>query len=248
MCAAEFAEADAATESHSPRGARGVVPDGIIDRPCGFWCSLSTLAEIRSKCPVGGRVGLGSPPPPRLVLGRNPAANSSKVNRVGPTTTCSNGPFHLELWPANSSIEIRLSQSVLRETRRFIFDEILVGTAVHLKRRRTRETSERHAYFVSIALFSAGSECPATRTAKLLPPLGGWHAVTLITCTPNCPSGVVFEGYRNAWRTSETVLGIRVLRVWTYLSPKWFLKRSRTMKYLVSATFARCPSSAAAWT
>ncbi len=64
------------------------------------------------------------------------------------------------------------------------------------------------------------------------------HEVTLITCTPNCPSGVVFEGYRNAWLQRETVDGIRVLRVWTYLSPnKGFLKRiTNYVSYLVAAT------------
>ena len=64
------------------------------------------------------------------------------------------------------------------------------------------------------------------------------HHVTLITCTPNCPSGVVFEGYRNAWFQRETVDGIRVLGVWTYLSPnKGFLKRiTNYVSYLISAT------------
>jgi hypothetical protein len=27
------------------------------------------------------------------------------------------------------------------------------------------------------------------------------HRVTVITCAPNGPSGVVFPGYRNAWRS-----------------------------------------------
>ena len=44
------------------------------------------------------------------------------------------------------------------------------------------------------------------------------HDVTVITCTPNCPTGVVFDGYRNAWRTEETIAGIRVIRVWSWMS------------------------------
>jgi colanic acid biosynthesis glycosyl transferase WcaI len=44
------------------------------------------------------------------------------------------------------------------------------------------------------------------------------HQVTIVTCAPNCPTGVVFDGYRNAWRTVEHPAGMRVIRVWTYLS------------------------------
>ncbi len=42
--------------------------------------------------------------------------------------------------------------------------------------------------------------------------------VTVITCAPNFPQGRVHEGYRNAWRTVETVDGIRVVRVKTYIT------------------------------
>ena len=46
------------------------------------------------------------------------------------------------------------------------------------------------------------------------------HDVTVVTCAPNCPDGVVFEGYRNQWRSqSKMVDGIRVVRVWTWLAP-----------------------------
>lgn len=52
------------------------------------------------------------------------------------------------------------------------------------------------------------------------------HQVTVITCAPNCPTGVVFEGYKNAWRAEEMVDGVRVIRVWSYLAPnKGFLRR-----------------------
>ncbi|MBW3541186.1 MAG: glycosyltransferase family 4 protein [Planctomycetes bacterium] len=44
------------------------------------------------------------------------------------------------------------------------------------------------------------------------------HQVTVITCAPNCPTGKVFHGYRNRWKTHETIDGIRVIRVWTWLS------------------------------
>jgi len=65
------------------------------------------------------------------------------------------------------------------------------------------------------------------------------HEVTVITCAPNCPTGVVFPGYRNAWRSEETVAGMRVIRVWTYLSAnKGFAKRSLNfVSYLLTAVW-----------
>ena len=42
--------------------------------------------------------------------------------------------------------------------------------------------------------------------------------VTVITCAPNFPQGVVHDGYRNAWRTVEYVDGIRVVRVKSYIT------------------------------
>jgi colanic acid biosynthesis glycosyl transferase WcaI len=95
-----------------------------------------------------------------------------------------------------------------------------------------------HILFLS-HYFPPEVNAPATRTFDHCRRwVAAGHRVTLITCTPNCPSGVVFEGYRNAWLQRETVDGIRVLRVWTYLSPnKGFLKRiTNYVSYLVSAT------------
>ena len=46
------------------------------------------------------------------------------------------------------------------------------------------------------------------------------HEVTVVTCVPNCPDGVVFEGYRNRLRSqTEMIDGIRVVRVWTWIAP-----------------------------
>tara|TARA_R110000850_G_C9919536_1_gene461280 strand:+ start:192 stop:1418 length:1227 start_codon:yes stop_codon:yes gene_type:complete len=44
------------------------------------------------------------------------------------------------------------------------------------------------------------------------------HRVTVITCAPNFPSGKVFDGYRNKLWQSEEMEGIRVIRVWTYMT------------------------------
>lgn len=57
------------------------------------------------------------------------------------------------------------------------------------------------------------------------------HEVTVITCAPNFPEGRLFEGYRNRWRQVETMDGIRVVRVKTYITAnEGFLKR--TLDYL----------------
>lgn len=45
------------------------------------------------------------------------------------------------------------------------------------------------------------------------------HDVAVLTCAPNCPDGVVYPGYRNRLRAQrETIDGIEVVRVWTYVS------------------------------
>ncbi|MBN1664249.1 MAG: glycosyltransferase family 4 protein [Deltaproteobacteria bacterium] len=44
------------------------------------------------------------------------------------------------------------------------------------------------------------------------------HQVTVITCVPNCPDGVVYEGYKNKLYQREFIDGIDVRRVWTYIA------------------------------
>ena len=44
------------------------------------------------------------------------------------------------------------------------------------------------------------------------------HSVTVLTCAPNVPAGVVYEGYENKLYQEEWVDGIRTARVWTYLA------------------------------
>jgi glycosyltransferase involved in cell wall biosynthesis len=63
------------------------------------------------------------------------------------------------------------------------------------------------------------------------------HDVTVITCAPNFPKGRVFEGYRNKLWQMETIEGIRVIRVWSYITAnEGFVKRTLDyMSYMVSA-------------
>lgn len=52
------------------------------------------------------------------------------------------------------------------------------------------------------------------------------HAVTILTTLPNYPKGAVFPGYERGQRRREDWNGVRVIRVWSYISPnKGFLRR-----------------------
>ena len=55
--------------------------------------------------------------------------------------------------------------------------------------------------------------------------------VTVITCVPNFPNGKVFKGYANKLFQVETIAGIRVIRVWSYISPNQGSVR-RVLDYL----------------
>lgn len=57
------------------------------------------------------------------------------------------------------------------------------------------------------------------------------HRVTVITCAPNFPKGRVFEGYRNRLRQRETIDGIEVIRVWSYITANEGFAR-RVLDYL----------------
>jgi glycosyltransferase involved in cell wall biosynthesis len=60
---------------------------------------------------------------------------------------------------------------------------------------------------------------PASRThehCRLWAQAG--HRVTVITCAPNFPKGQLFPGYKNALWQTEMMDGIRVVRVWSYIT------------------------------
>ena len=66
------------------------------------------------------------------------------------------------------------------------------------------------------------------------------HEVQVITCAPNVPAGKIYDGYRNRPIQHETVEGIRVTRIWTFLAPnKGSVRRSLNyISYLFSAGLA----------
>lgn len=64
--------------------------------------------------------------------------------------------------------------------------------------------------------------------------------VTVITCAPNFPKGRVFDGYRNRLWQQQVVDGIRVIRVWSYITAnEGFVKRVLDYaSFMLSATIA----------
>ena len=81
---------------------------------------------------------------------------------------------------------------------------------------------------------------PASRTsehAQVWAEAG--HEVTVITCAPNHPAGKLFPSYRNSF-TRETIDGVNVVRVWSYLAPNaGFARRiANYLSYMISALAA----------
>lgn len=66
------------------------------------------------------------------------------------------------------------------------------------------------------------------------------HRVTVITCAPNFPKGQVFDDYENRLFQRETMSGIEVIRVWSYITAnEGFLRRVLDyLSFMVSAMIA----------
>lgn len=66
------------------------------------------------------------------------------------------------------------------------------------------------------------------------------HKVTVITCAPNFPKGRVYDGYKNSLWSTEIVEGVRVVRVWSYITAnEGFVKRILDYQsFMVSAVVA----------
>lgn len=89
--------------------------------------------------------------------------------------------------------------------------------------------------------FHPEGNAPATRVTELTRRwVARGHDVTVITGVPNVPDGVVYEGYRNRLVQRETLSGVDVLRVWTYLAPNKGAGRRilNYVSYMLSATLA----------
>jgi glycosyltransferase involved in cell wall biosynthesis len=64
--------------------------------------------------------------------------------------------------------------------------------------------------------------------------------VTVITCAPNFPEGKIYKGYKNKLIQREVIDGVKVIRVWTYITAnEGFVKRIIDyLSFMVSAFFA----------
>ena len=79
---------------------------------------------------------------------------------------------------------------------------------------------------------------PASRTYEhALEWVKAGHEVTVVTCAPNFPKGEIYPGYRNKLRQTEMMDGIKVVRVWSYITAnEGFAKR--TLDYISFAASA----------
>ena len=57
------------------------------------------------------------------------------------------------------------------------------------------------------------------------------HDVTVVTCAPNHPQGAVYEGYKNKFFQREEKDGIKVIRLWTYVTANEGIAK-RTINYI----------------
>ena len=82
---------------------------------------------------------------------------------------------------------------------------------------------------------------PATRTMEHCREwVKSGHEVTVITCFPNYPTGIVYPGYKNSLYKVEQMDGIKVVRVWSYMTAnKGFIKRiADFVSFSVTSFFA----------
>ena len=83
---------------------------------------------------------------------------------------------------------------------------------------------------------------PASRTsehARIWVKQG--HEVTVVTCFPNHPGGTIYPGYRNRFRQTEMIDGVKVVHVWTFLAANEGFVR-RTLNYVSYALTAMLAS------
>ena len=67
------------------------------------------------------------------------------------------------------------------------------------------------------------------------------HEVTVVTCAPNCPDGVLYPGYKNSLLPQvDYRKGVRSVRVWTYLAANTGTVRRivNYLSYIVGAVLA----------
>lgn len=89
--------------------------------------------------------------------------------------------------------------------------------------------------------FPPEGNAPATRTYEHAQEwIKSGHEVTVITCAPNFPDGIVFQGYKNRLYQKSNMDGIHVVRVKTYITAnEGFSKRIMDyISFMISGTIA----------
>lgn len=80
--------------------------------------------------------------------------------------------------------------------------------------------------------FPPETNAAATRVYERACYWASWgHEVHVVTCAPNFPQGRLFAGYQNRWHQVETMSGLRVIRVKTYIAANEGFVR-RTLDFL----------------
>lgn len=97
-----------------------------------------------------------------------------------------------------------------------------------------------HILFISDNFYPE-MNAPAARLyehAKIWVNLGS--QVTIITCAPNFPDGKLLNGYKNKLWQEEIIDGIRVIRVWTFITKNTgiFLRTIDFLSFMVSSLIA----------
>ena len=103
-----------------------------------------------------------------------------------------------------------------------------------IQKRRTRILFFSH-------YFPPEGNAPASRVYEMCKRWANdGYDVTVVTCAPNHPAGVLYPGYRNRLVQRRMVDGIRVVRVWTYLAANKGKRRRALnfLSYMVTATIA----------
>lgn len=88
--------------------------------------------------------------------------------------------------------------------------------------------------------YSPEGNAPASRVSALAERwVAAGHEVTVVTCAPNVPNGVVYDGYENGWHKQEKVNGVNVVRVWTYIAANKGTSRRilNFLSYMLSAVW-----------
>ena len=86
--------------------------------------------------------------------------------------------------------------------------------------------------------FPPETNAPSSRTYEhCLKWINAGADVTVITCFPNFPLGIVFKGYKNSFRKIEDIDGIKVIRVWSFIHSNsgFFLRILDHLSFAISA-------------